>query len=112
MYIGSAFSDWTEEKICNYLIEDWGAAPDNFDRFHILAAAGDLGEYEESAWFLLRDKETSELFEISGSHCSCYGFEGQFKPAPTTMNYLLSDKFYVYGLDEEDFQSWLKQQIN
>lgn len=48
---------------------------------------------DSSAWFLMRRKCTSEFFEAGGSHCSCYGFEGQWKPEATTVKYLLSDKF-------------------
>ena len=34
------------------------------------------GEYAES-FFLLKRNSDGVLFEVHGSHCSCYGFEGQ-----------------------------------
>lgn len=30
--------------------------------------------------------------EAHGSHCSCYGFEGQWSPSDSSYTYLLSDK--------------------
>jgi hypothetical protein len=42
----------------------------------------------------LRDKETGKLYENHGSHCSCYGFEDQWAPEETSIEYLQSDKFY------------------
>jgi hypothetical protein len=34
---------------------------------------------------------SGDLFEVHCSHCSCYGYEGQFIPEKTTAQYLLSD---------------------
>ncbi len=31
---------------------------------------------------------------ISGSHCSCYGFEGQGEIDPVELEYLTNEKFY------------------
>lgn len=33
--------------------------------------------YDGNYFAICINKETRELYEISGSHCSCYGFEGQ-----------------------------------
>lgn len=61
----------------------------------VLIAYMSVGSWgcDSSAWFLLRERGTQNLFEVSGSHCSCYGFEDQWKPEPTTREYLKSDKF-------------------
>jgi hypothetical protein len=53
--------------------------------------------WEGSSWFLLKDKETGKLFENSAGHCSCYGFEDQFSPAETSIEYLISEKSYFNG---------------
>lgn len=45
--------------------------------------------YEGSAFLLLRDKNTNKLYEVNGSHCSCYGLEGQFKLEEVTKKELM-----------------------
>lgn len=52
--------------------------------YTVLAAGGDLGDYEESLYALLSKGE--QLFEYEGSHCSCNGFE--FDPSPVTPEYV------------------------
>jgi|SRR5579862_192258 len=65
------------------------------DRFEIVIAYQSVGSWgcDSYAWFFLREKSTGALFEVSGSHCSCYGFEDQWTPESTTLEYLKSDKF-------------------
>lgn len=103
------YAEMSEEELRQELIDCWRADEKELDRFDILFASGDLGGYEESAWFLLRDRQSGELLEVSGSHCSCYGFEDQFEPASTTHKYLLSDMFYAYGVNQEIFQNWFRE---
>lgn len=43
----------------------------------ILFASYGQANYSGDAWVLLYQNE--ELFEANGSHCSCYGLEGQFE---------------------------------
>lgn len=52
------------------------------DRIEILVAAYSYGNYSGDAFVLYR--LDGELFEVNGSHCSCYGLEGQWKPEKTT----------------------------
>jgi hypothetical protein len=37
-----------------------------------------------------------------GSHCSCFGFEGQFELEETTLEYLKSGRFSFYGSTYDD----------
>lgn len=52
----------------------------------ILIAQESVGSFgcNSSSWFLFRERMTGDLFESHGSHCSCYGFEGQFDLESTT----------------------------
>lgn len=34
-------------------------------------------------------RKNDKLYEVNGSHCSCYGLEGQWKPEETTVKALL-----------------------
>ena len=53
----------------------------------------DSEDYEEHSYFLLFHKHTGKLYENFGSHCSCMGFEEQFNPEETFVEYLKSNKY-------------------
>ena len=46
----------------------------------ILIAYESVGSWgcDSTSFFLFKDK-AGKLYEMHGSHCSCYGFEGQFR---------------------------------
>lgn len=46
--------------------------------------------YEEAVvcWFLRHDGEWMRLYEVTGKHCSCHGFESQWEPARVTLGAL------------------------
>jgi len=48
-----------------------------YKKVKILFAHYDVDGYEGSAWVLYC--EGGKLFEVHGSHCSCYGLEGQWE---------------------------------
>lgn len=86
----------TDEDVRNHIVDSYEVARELVDMFDILIAYESVGNYgcDSSSFFLLRDRKTGTLFENHGSHCSCYGFEGQWGPEETTVEYLKSDKFY------------------
>lgn len=45
------------------------------------------GGYEGNAHVIFR--KDGKLYEVNGSHCSCYGLEGQWEPEETTVKALL-----------------------
>lgn len=49
----------------------------------VLVALYGQGSYEGSAYVLLT--RGGKLYEISASHCSCHGVEGQWEEEPTTI---------------------------
>ncbi len=101
------YEGMTKAQLQSHIIEIWNTSREQLESVDILwAVRNEVSGYEENAWFLLCDKETGELFEVSCSHCSCHGFEDQWKPEPTTVNYLLSKHFWASGVDPEEFQAW------
>lgn len=72
--------------------------------FDVLVAYESVGldGCDSSSWFLLRNKAKASLHTISGSHCSCYGFEGQGEIEDADIEYLKSDRFHFPngGYDE------------
>lgn len=50
----------------------------DFKNIKILFASYGSDNYTGNAWVLY--EENGLLFEVNGSHCSCYGLEGQWQP--------------------------------
>jgi hypothetical protein len=82
--------DLSEFGIKGHLMVQYTAGPDVLDKLKVLVAYESVGDWgcDSSSYFLLKDKETNELFEVHGSHCSCFGFENQFELEPTTLEAL------------------------
>lgn len=53
---------------------------EQFARCNIMVASYDIQGYEGTAFVLFEDTEDGKLYEVNGSHCSCYGLEGQWEP--------------------------------
>lgn len=92
----------TEVEIKRHIADEYAGADaekqplaDFLEGYDVVVAYESVGNYgcDSASWFLLRAKDTGVYFEFSGSHCSCFGFEGQFSLAETPLEYLKSDKF-------------------
>jgi hypothetical protein len=70
------------------------------EKLELLIAQINEDGYEGYAYFLVRNLETGKLYEISACHCSCYGFEDQWKPEITSKDYLLSENYRMRGYPE------------
>ena len=55
----------------------------------ILFASYGYANSSGDAWVLF--EKDGKLFEVNGSHCSCYGLEGQFEPEETDLKALELD---------------------
>lgn len=111
MLVLEDLKEMSEDEVKTHLIYEYSADSEKLDKFEILIAYESVGSWgcDSSSFFLLRDKETQELFEIHGSHCSCYGFENQFTPESTTIEALkhrvnesnYGSVFYTGGYDND-----------
>jgi len=61
-------------------------AEKRYEGINILFASYGTGNYEGDA-FVLYEQE-GKLYEVNGSHCSCYGLEGQWEGELTTLESL------------------------
>jgi hypothetical protein len=82
-------------------------------KFNILVWSYKLGNYEGEAVLILQDKESGELFEVNGAHCSCFGLEGQFDLEPTNIEAL---QFRLennpdYGLEQNEFEHSFRNKL-
>lgn len=57
-----------------------------FDGVDILFASYGYQNYQGDAFVLF--EQEGNLFEVNGSHCSCYGLEGQWDPTPVSVEEL------------------------
>jgi len=72
----------TEFEIIERLTQEYGEGDgSDLENKEVLIAYESIGSWgcDSRSFFLLRDKTSGGLFEIHGSHCSCYGFEGQLQ---------------------------------
>ena len=68
---------WEEKK------QRMKEAIERWKPINILFASYSYSNYSGDAWVLF--ERDGKLFEVSGSHCSCYGLEEQFDPEETTL---------------------------
>ncbi len=65
----------------------------------ILYASYEQGGYE--GWSFVLFKRAGKLYEVNGSHCSCFGLEGQWTPEETTWEALAIRQPSEYGAPRE-----------
>lgn len=58
-------------------------------------------EYADSGDAFVLFRKDGKLYEVHGSHCSCYGLEGQWDPEETTAAALLA-RPHITGWDAEE----------
>lgn len=78
----------------------------------VIVADYEQGGYEGDAFVLfMRD---GKLYEVHGSHCSCYGLEGQWEPEETTVGSLrhrLANSTYGLFQDSAEFRAALESAL-
>ena len=92
----------TEAEVKQHIADQYAKTPydkesakvvyDQLDKLDVLIAYESVGSWgcDSTSFFVFKDKETGKLYEMHGSHCSCYGFEGQFRLEETTIEALKS----------------------
>lgn len=64
--------------------------------YEFLVAYYAYEDYSGAAIVVYRDKRDGKVYEVNGSHCSCHGLEGQWKPEEVVSAELLNRPKYVY----------------
>ena len=112
---------WTNEKILNHLATEYSGTPGEYtygeiteqdieeaaqllkDKTVLIAYESEYG-YDGTSFFLLQDQQ-GKLYEVHGSHCPCFGFEGQLDLEETTLKALkfrLENDGSLFNCDESD----------
>jgi hypothetical protein len=85
------------EALIQHVVSDYGTDRSAVEPFEFICAYESVGSWgcDSSSFFLL--KRDGKLFEVNGSHCSCYGFEDQWKPEETSKDALLRRSYIGLG---------------
>lgn len=83
----------TYKNEMKHALEEW-------EPIHILFASYGYENYSGDAWVLF--ERDGELFEVNGSHCSCYGLEGQWDPEIVTLP-VLEQRLLKGTFGEDDY---------
>lgn len=54
-----------------------------YSKYNVLFASYGEDNYSGDAWVLF--EQDGKLYEVNGSHCSCFGLEGQWEPEETAL---------------------------
>ena len=101
-YVGSTYEDVVEDITYNYEVER-----QTVDEYQIVIAILNDHGYEEDSYFLM--VKSGKLYENFAGHCSCMGFEGQFQPEETTVDYLMSKQYT--NRDDTEIMNFLRSGI-
>lgn len=69
------------------VVSNFALSPSDLEGVEILYAMYDGGGYDGWAWVLFRKE--GKLFEVNGSHCSCYGLEDQWEPSLSSVKAIM-----------------------
>jgi hypothetical protein len=90
------------------LMQDFNLKKDDLNDIIILLAYYTYHNYQGDAFVLFYNKKTDKLYEVNGSHCSCYGLEGQWEPEETSIK-VLYHRFKKGRLNNKEYSKELKQ---
>jgi hypothetical protein len=78
MHYYEHFEPSSTETVIDRLMSEFQEPAETFDGCEILFAVYETPDYEGYAFVLFA--KDGVLYEVNGSHCSCYGLEGQWEP--------------------------------
>lgn len=74
----------------NDVMYEYSVGSDEQEGVTILYADYETGNWE--GWSFVLFEKDGKLYEVNGSHCSCYGLEGQWEPEEVLIEELLKRK--------------------
>lgn len=132
-------SGMTEEEVKKNLADNYAGTESGFsygdpsdtdreavvkrlEEYEVCVAYEHTGDYgcDSAAFYIFRNIKTGAFGFVSGGHCSCYGFEGQFKDMEEMPNAFFHQAgFYLStgGYDDESnahveqVKQWIKENI-
>jgi len=100
-------NDWEHDGFAG-MVRDFGDLGDWKDLNVLLASYG-CANYEGNAFVLFQ--RDGKLYEVHGSHCSCYGLEDQWSPEETnlaSLQHRLDGGSLGHGYGDNEFAAELR----
>lgn len=98
LFLGDV-SGYSVEELIEWVSENFVEDKGNLSKYEFLVAQVNEDSYDGWSYFLVKNQETSEFFEVNASHCSCMGYEDQWQPKIASRVYLQSEQ-YMPGYKE------------
>lgn len=100
--------DWSETQR-EGLISDFSISEADLDGVEILLAAYSYECYSGQAVVVF--KKDSQLWTVNGSHCSCYGLEGQWEPEEASISQLehILEKGWEFNWIADEMKALIKR---
>lgn len=103
-----------------YDFSSWKSVQKNFETDfpeppEVLAASYEYANYYGTAWVVYAD-ESGIIWEVHGSHCSCYGLEGQWAPElmgprSIALKMIKMRNYYKYDRLKAETQKYLIEKL-
>lgn len=78
----SVGNKWSKNHEIDALIADFNIGKQDIEGYEILLASYTYEDYSGDAFVLFN--HDGKMYEVNGSHCSCYGLEEQWIPEEVT----------------------------
>jgi hypothetical protein len=104
-YLLNDWQDYTTQQVLTEWFSNKVEVQDT--DIEILLASYTYECYSGTAYVLYKDIENGNLYEVHGSHCSCYGLEDQWEPEQVTLEYLQNKIINKY-VDKEYKKEFLE----
>ncbi len=92
-------SGYSDGELVKWVADNFNEDEGNLSKYEFMVAQVNEDSYDGSSYFLVKNRETGEFFEVNASHCSCYGYEDQWQPKIASRVYLQSNQ-YMAGWEE------------
>lgn len=84
---GLYLNDWCQTKM-DGLMGDYSISSKDLEGVNIILADYSYEDYSGNSFVLF--EKAGKLYEVNGSHCSCYGLEDQWEPEEVVVKELLN----------------------
>lgn len=82
--------EWSLQDVKSFVISNSPNTEEELKNLIPILGVLNSYSYEEDATVHLVNPYTGKFYSVYGSHCSCYGFEGQFNLEETPIQYLMT----------------------
>ncbi|MNM12444.1 hypothetical protein D3C81_226180 [compost metagenome] len=103
--------NWAETQLQG-LTYDFHISEADLDGVEILLAAYEYEDYDGHAVVIF--KKDNQLWSVYGSHCSCYGLEGQWDPEESSISQLehMLEKGWQFNWIADEVRTLVKRLDN